>query len=50
MSGYTGLDYTVLPLMFSHFGVPKRKRASILDDLQTLEVEALNVMNPVSKK
>lgn len=51
MSGYTGLKYEVMLSpggYFDLFDVPAKKRLRTLDDIQTMEIEALNCMSPKS--
>ena len=45
MAGPTGMDYTLLPMLFASFGVRQKKRAQILEDLQVMETEALHKMS-----
>ena len=50
MAGPTGMDYTLLPMLFESFGVKAKKRVALLDDLQIMETEALRVMAPKESK
>lgn len=49
MGGIIGLDYNVLPMLFSMRGVADADRAVMLDDLQVMECEALHLFNEDSK-
>ena len=49
MGGFTGLDHSVILMPGGYFdllGIPKKKRASVMDDLLVMEIEALDVMRP----
>ena len=45
MSGFTGLDYAVLPEMWRRLRVPPADRDSTFADLQVLEQAALEAMH-----
>lgn len=44
MSGATGLDYAVLPVVMDLEGVETDKRRQIFQDVRTMEQEALRAM------
>lgn len=44
MSGATGLDYAVLPVVMDLEGVETDKRRQIFQDVRTMEQEALRTM------
>jgi hypothetical protein len=44
-SGATGLDYSVLPVVFDLHGLGKAKRQAVFPDLQIMERAALNIFN-----
>ena len=43
--GVTGLDYGVLPMIFSFCGVRKKERNEVISALQVMEQEALRQLN-----
>ena len=49
MSGPTGLDYNALPSVMKLVGVPKKSRASVFDDVRTLEDSAMETMKKAKK-
>lgn len=44
MSGPTGLDYTVLPVVMDLIDVPKESRAECFEGVRVMESEALKVI------
>lgn len=44
ISGPTGLDYTVLPIVMRQMQVPKKERRQLFDDIRVMEGAALKVM------
>ena len=49
MNGATGLDYNALPSVMKLVGVPKKSRASVFDDVRTLEDSAMETMKKAKK-
>jgi len=51
MGGFTGIDYVLLPEIMSGMGITKpKKRLELIDQLQIMEIAALNEMNKDAKK
>ena len=44
MSGATGLDYGVLPVVMRHAGIKRSAQAAVFADLRILESAALEIM------